>query len=152
MSDCHGARRAAETVLDRHEDIKTVFFLGDGVNDIESIMPFYTGRHFFTVSGNCDRRSTAPLQDIASVDGVRVLYTHGHGFYVKYTLENLYAAAESSGASLALYGHTHKAAAEYRDGIYLVNPGALYGSREGGNGYAVIDVTAGGIVTSLMKI
>ena len=45
MSDCHGSRRAVETVLSRHEDIKNVFYLGDGVREVDEIKEFYRDRH-----------------------------------------------------------------------------------------------------------
>ena len=40
---------------------------------------------------------------------------------------------------------------EYREGIYMVCPGAL-GNSIDGPGYAIIDVTEKGIVTNLLKL
>jgi predicted phosphodiesterase len=53
---------------------------------------------------------------------------------------------------LVLYGHTHIAGSTYRDGVYFVNPGALRASRDGKEGYAIVDINPKGIVTSLMKL
>lgn len=152
MSDCHGSRRALQTALDAHPDIKQIFYLGDGVRDIEEMMQFYPDKIFNIVSGNCDWNSMYPTYSEKVIEGVRIIFTHGHRHNVKYTTEKLYEMAKNVGATLVLYGHTHCAKSEYCDGVYLVNPGALHGAREGREGYAVIDITSQGIMPSLMKI
>ncbi len=152
MSDCHGAQRTLEEVLNRHSDIKKVFFLGDGVAQVEQVRIFFPDRDFCVVSGNCDWNSLYRNIDTALVEGVKIIFTHGNRHGVKYSTDRLFEMAKANGATLVLYGHTHIAKEEYRDGIYAVNPGALNGSRNGPNGYAVIDVTPKGIVTSLMKV
>ncbi len=152
MSDCHGNRRALETVLDRHNDIKKVFYLGDGVNAVDEIKAFYPDKTFYTVSGNCDWGSDHPQYGETVVEGIRVVFTHGHRYGVKYGTERLFEAAANVGARLVLFGHTHIASQEYRDGIYVINPGALHGAREGREGYAIIDISSAGIMPSLMRI
>lgn len=152
MSDCHGSCRAVEKALDVHPDIKKVFYLGDGVAQIEEIQSFYPDREFNIVAGNCDWNSVYPAYKESTVENVRIIYTHGHKYNVKYGTEQLYEAAVNAGAGLALYGHTHIADVKYRDGIYLVNPGALHGARNGGESYAVIDITKAGIMPSVMKL
>lgn len=152
LSDCHGALRHAERAIEAHPDIKKIFFLGDGADEVFGLQSFYSDRTFYIVSGNCDPFSTFPNFGEVVIEGKRILYTHGHRYSVKYSTEMLFEIAKNINADLALYGHTHVAKEEYRDGIYLVNPGALNHSREGGNSYAIIDVTSKGIVTSFMKI
>lgn len=152
MSDSHGSRRAVETVLERHDDIKNVFFLGDGVGDIDSVKKFFGDKNYYTVRGNCDWNSEYPVFGEAVIEGVRIIFTHGHKLDVKYGTEKLFETAVNYRATVALYGHTHIADSHYRDGIYLINPGALHGSRNGADGYAVIDITKQGIMPSLMKI
>ena len=152
MSDCHGSKRAVETVLFRHSDINTVFYLGDGIEDFFAVAEFFKGKNYYAVSGNCDWNSLYPSLGEAVLEGVRIIYTHGHRYGVKYGNEKLYEAAVNTKAQLVLYGHTHKAEAVYSDGIYFVNPGALHGARAGHEGYAVIDITEKGIVPSLMRL
>ncbi len=152
MSDCHGAMGTMDKVLKRHEDIKKVFFLGDGLEQLEELMPFFSDRDFKYVSGNRDWNVMRASIDSTVIDGVKIIYTHGNLLGVKYSRQQLFETAKANGATLVLYGHTHIAKEEYQDGIYVVNPGALNGSRQGPNGYAVIDVTPNGIVTSLMKV
>ncbi len=152
MSDCHGSKRAVEEVLSRHEDISTVFYLGDGVEAFLSVVELYKNKNHHIVSGNCDWSCAYPLYGEVILEGVRIVYTHGHRYNVKYGTEQLYDMAVNTKAQLVLYGHSHIAESVYRDGIYLVNPGALHGAREGKEGYAVIDVTKKGIVPSLMRL
>ena len=152
MSDCHGAQRTLEEILHRHSDIKKVFFLGDGITQVDEVKNFFPDRDFKIVSGNCDWDPIYRNIDTEIINGVKIVFTHGNRHGVKYSTDRLFETAKACGAVLALYGDTHVAKEEYRDGVYLVNPGALNGSRQGPNGYAVIDVTPNGIVTSLMKV
>ncbi len=152
MSDCHGSKRAVETVLSRHEDINNVFYLGDGVEEFLQVTEFFKNKNYYIVSGNCDWNSMYPTYGETVLDGVTVIYTHGHLYGVKYGTEKLYEAAVTCKAKLVLYGHTHIADSKYRDGVYIVNPGALRASRDGKEGYAIVDINQKGIVTSLMKL
>ena len=152
MSDCHGALRNAERAIEAHPDIKKVFYLGDGADEAAGLQAFYGDRTFYIVSGNCDPFSSFQNFGETVIEGKRIFYTPGHRYSVKYGTDTLYETARNRGVDLALYGHTHIAKEEYRDGIYLVNPGALSHPREGGAGYAVIDVTSKGIVTTFMKV
>ncbi len=152
LSDCHGARRDIEKVLEKHQDIKKVFYLGDLVKDIDAVKDFYNDRQFFIVSGNCDWNSEYPSYGESLIEGIKVVYTHGHRYNVKYGTEKLFETAKAVGAKLVLYGHTHIARQEYREGIFLVNPGAIHRAREGREGYAIIDITSQGIMPSLITL
>ena len=67
---------------------------------------------------------------------------------MKKTLYNLECAARDRKADIALYGHTHQAEIEYRDGLYLMNPGSLHGSY---GTYGIIDITPAGLVPNIVK-
>ena len=151
ISDSHGRRSSVDFTLQAHPHAKHVFFLGDNVRDIEAVKEFYTDRIFHIVQGNCDGDTPYPTTDICTIEGVKILFTHGHYHNVKYTTATLQNAAEKSGAQIALYGHTHIAKTEYIGGLYIVNPGSIAHSREGGNSYAVIDITPSGIMPIIIK-
>ena len=152
MSDGHGAVRDFEKILDKHSDIKHIFYLGDGVEAVAESVKFFTDRIFHLVSGNCDWGQNYPDYDETVLEGVRIIFTHGHRHGVKYTTENLKALADNVGAKLVLYGHTHIAREEYQDGVYIVNPGALKGAREGRESYAIIDLSKAGICVNIIKV
>ena len=50
-------------------------------------------------------------------------------------------AAREAHADICLFGHTHQQMTDYRDGLYLMNPGAV---AEGC--YGMVDITPGGIM------
>ncbi len=152
ISDSHGNTRVIDKILSSQPDAKYVFFLGDCVSDIEDFEFLYPDKKFCTVSGNCDYFSTLPSVGVETVNGVRILYTHGHTFGVKGGTQRLYETAKENCCHIALYGHTHIANTLYEDGIYIVNPGSCSHSRNGLPSYAVIDITDKGIMPFLVKL
>lgn len=151
VSDLHRRKSNFERVLEKHKDIINVIFLGDGVKDAEEISGFFAQKRFFLLSGNCDFLSLLPSSKIITLAGVDILATHGHTYRVKNGTERLYEAAKIRGVKLALYGHTHIPKIEYKDGIYMVCPGALGNSSEG-PAYAIIDLDEKGIMPNILKL
>ena len=88
-------------------------------------------------------RAAGNLLDIVELhlEDSDVLYTHGHPFHVKFGLAELEQAAREAHADICLFGHTHQQMTDYRDGVYLMNPGAV---AEGC--YGMVDITPGGIM------
>lgn len=62
-------------------------------------------------------------------------------FHVKFGLAELEQAAREAHADICLFGHTHQQMTDYRDGLYLMNPGAAAEGR-----YGMVDITPGGIM------
>lgn len=151
VSDMHRRKSHFEKVMEKYPHITTVFFLGDGADGVEELAGFYPEKNFTILSGNCDFSSKYPSKGFFTVNGVKILATHGHTYGVKGGRDSLFAAAEQAGAKLALYGHTHVQMEEYQNGIYAVCPGALDNSIYG-PGYAIIDITEKGIVVNLLKL
>ena len=142
LSDSHRDSFSLYNAIDREPTAEVVYFLGDGIYEAEAAAGRYTGqKQFICVKGNCDFYCDAPAKDIRTVEGVRIYATHGYAENVKYTYQNLFYAAEENGCTIALFGHTHTPYSEYRDGIYLFNPGSV---REGR--YGVIDIAEKGII------
>jgi len=152
ISDIHNGYFNAYNVIKKHTDIKTVFFLGDGCRYLQTLKDAFPDRKFCAVSGNCDfGEFEYPYTNIEIINDVKIIYTHGHKFGVKYGLYELLSYAKSVGAGLVLYGHTHIADEKYIDGIHIVNPGSVTLGRSGGNSYAIVDITDSGIVTNIIK-
>ena len=125
ISDVHGYYAELCMILDREKDIKDVIFLGDGLDDIDRAKMEYSDHNFICVKGNCDIRRTEPTMNILSLDGYKVLITHGDGFDVKSSKLGLRRAAIGLGADIALYGHTHRQYYEYIEGLYIFCPGSV---------------------------
>lgn len=151
LSDLHRRRSRFEEAVEQQPEARQVIFLGDGAAEAAELAAFYPDRTFHILSGNCDFNSFYPASKVLELGGVRILATHGHPYSVKSGTGRLWEAAKTAGARLALYGHTHLPKVEYRDGIYLVCPGALCGAGSP-PGYAVIDLVDSGIMPIQIKL
>ncbi len=122
----------------RRENPTLCFFLGDGERDLKQVQERFPSLPFYAVRGNCDPRSALSSALTCVVGGVCIFAAHGHLYNVKYEpeLDSLAAAARDAGARLVLFGHTHRARLEVRNGITFLNPGSI-GHRTR-PGYAVV--------------
>ena len=139
FSDSHGNAEAVAGLLPLVAENDYVIHLGDGVGDIRKLRDYYPDKTYFC-AGNCDFLSQYPTQGILEVEGVRILYCHGHQYGVKQDLLSLALAAKSRDCALALYGHTHEAKITQLEGVTLVNPGTLRYEVGKGGSYAYIVV------------
>ena len=149
ISDSHGDSYAVRQAIAEQPSAKILFFLGDGEYDLRFLDDAPSaGLFVHKVKGNCDYGSALPAYVVDEVNGVRIYASHGCQEQVKYGRGLLAERARDSGASIALYGHTHVPDTTYCDGLWLVNPGSI---RE--DSYAVIDITdGGGIMPIIMKL
>lgn len=145
ISDTHGYYAELSLILEREKDIKDVIFLGDGLSDMDRAKMEYPDRNFICVKGNCDLFSKASSMDILTLDGYKVLITHGDGFDVKSSKLGLRRAAIGMGADIVLYGHTHRQYYEYLEGLYLFNPGSVKPEAEMAYipSYGILDTSEG---------
>lgn len=113
----------------RQERPDALVHLGDHANDARVLAEEYPLLPLVTVKGNCDLATDAPEQARMNWDGTVIFAVHGHRYHVKNGLLSLRYAALEQGAHIALFGHTHCPYCEYRDGLWLLNPGACGGVR-----------------------
>ena len=130
VSDSHGYDLWLERYLElcRREKYDAVFHLGDYDSDARWLerrleIPM------ISVAGNCDSFSKKPRMARAAYGSHRLLAVHGHLQDVKYGYDRLSYYAEDQGATIALFGHTHRAYVGWVGGVLLVNPGALMDGR-----------------------
>lgn len=148
LSDSHGQRRALQRALAAQPEARQVFFLGDGWRDMQEIREADPERTYWTVPGNCDGAVEQSPAGEATLGGVKIFFTHGHLYRVKWGTELLAEAARSRGAALALFGHTHIPCETYDRGVHLFNPGSI---GRGGT-YGLIELGPGGILTQVMAV
>lgn len=125
VSDSHGRKSDIERIIKEAKDIEGVLFLGDGLADIARVQSSYPNLDFYVVRGNCDISAVTPPMQILTLGDLKVMLCHGDGFDVKMSLLALRRTAISLGASVVLYGHTHKQYYEYLDGLYIFCPGSV---------------------------
>ena len=146
LSDSHGESWELSRAIAAQPGAKYIIHLGDGASDMEGLVRD-PGKIVLQVRGNGDFDSDLPYALHGSLGGVGYYACHGHHERVKFTESILLEKAEKFGASLVLYGHTHCAVTNYRDGVWLMNPGSV---RRGE--YGAVDSTEQGILPILMKI
>lgn len=153
ISDSHKKEWVINDIINRHSNINTVLFLGDGAKEFLSVAEKYPQKNFLAVCGNNDSAFLGlNYQESLTLEGVRILLTHGHLFNVNYGTDNLIKIAKELNYKIVLYGHTHIPEVKYIDGIYCVNPGSVSRSRNGTNTYAVIDILKSGIFPIIMNV
>jgi uncharacterized protein len=144
VSDSHHDISSLVPVLRKfasHVDL--IVHLGDGVEDLgpasraaKVSLPRVEG-----VRGNGDDDPELWPRRLIGSSERPILLLHGHLEGVNDDLGRIVVAAESSGASLVLFGHTHRPFFEEYRGVLALNPGSI--SRPRGRDYptfAVIEV------------
>ncbi len=63
----------------------------------------------------------------------RAFLTHGHGYGVSMGYDRILEEAESRGADLVFFGHTHRPVNEKIGNIRILNPGSLSYPRQNGH-------------------
>lgn len=137
FSDSHRMESRVFEVIERHKDNADLFlFLGDGNDDVDTAIMVYRDINIDRVSGNCDFSSPYPSSKIIEFAGKRILFTHGHPYYVKHGYSMIMEEAERQSIDICLFGHTHIPYTEIVNKTYYMNPGSL---RDGA--YGIIDIT-----------
>lgn len=140
LSDSHGALHYLRRILSEERETEIVFFLGDGLDDIEKVKGDYPEKKFICVKGNNDFYHKEEKEAYKYIDGVTIMACHGDSYRVRSGLYDLIKKVDSVRGNLALYGHTHKSDL-YNDaatGICAVNPGAVCEGK-----YCVLDIANG---------
>lgn len=140
FSDSHGNTQAMICAV-REYCPGLIIHLGDYTRDADKLSKEFPDIPMRSVRGNCDIGSLSAEADRFEVEGVEVFITHGHRYSVKLGLDRLLNAAHFSGAALALFGHTHKAAYFETGAMQALNPGAAGDPRN--PTYARIEIQSG---------
>ena len=155
FSDSHGSAYNIRLALSKHSDAEVIFFLGDGLRDLEDFI-LDRNRAWFAVQGNCDYNALLGEAFVKKTDsitlmGKRIFLTHGDLYGVKYGLDGVKKLALDHNADIVLFGHTHQPLEKYiptdEGGFYLFNPGSIGGGFDGAS-YGVINITDKGVLLS----
>lgn len=126
ISDSHGAalRLKRMPMFCEAEKIDLVLHLGDMIEDARALERSLT-IPVCAVRGNCDYYDQGERERRLTVEGKRILMTHGDMHGVKYGYDRLSYYAEENGMDVALFGHTHRAFMAVMGRVLMINPGAL---------------------------
>ncbi len=156
FSDSHGNTRNMKEAIARNSDAEVVFFLGDGLNDADTLEANDATRAWLAVAGNCDymplfKDGFVKKTDSITLMGKKIVFTHGDLYGVKYGMGGLLSLAGERGADIVLFGHTHEALEKYYNlengGAYFFNPGSI-----GDGSYGLLLLTDKGILLSHGRI
>lgn len=149
LSDSHGDLRSMKQAV-RAEQPDYVLHLGDCSRDAEHLRQAFPMLAIAGVRGNCDYADyITPEEKLIEYAGVRLLLCHGHRYGVKSSLLRLNMSAQEKEADVALFGHTHRAFCEEKNGIWLLNPGSCGYDRPS---CGIIEIRNGKAVCSVKPI
>ena len=148
----HNSGALLDLVLSLKPSVNKLLFLGDGLRDLDDIESVFPDLGILAVRGNCDFSGTAPADLLFFEQDIGIYMTHGHTFGVRQSTAPLVEHAESLGASVALFGHTHIPYLSFDGSVHLMNPGSLAQPRMGGPTYGIIEITDGKITCHIEKL
>ena len=146
FSDSHGESRYMKEIILMHSDAEAVFFLGDGLREVDVLREGFRDKIWVAVRGNCDFYAyfgDAPAQKLETLylSGYKISATHGDLYGAKYGLGGLIKLGLDTGADIVLFGHTHlpleKYVSDYERPMYLFNPGSI---SSGSRSFGIMDL------------
>lgn len=138
-SDSHGNWYGLQEMVDR-ENPEMLWFLGDGERDWGQVK-LSQQTAFVAVCGNCDFMSMEPPYRKIKLYGKTIYLTHGHLYGAKQGLYGLMNQALQHQADMVLYGHTHHAQLDEREGCLYLCPGSMGHQEER---YAIVTIPEDG--------
>lgn len=134
VSDTHRRDGNLTWVLDKTGPVDMLIHCGD-VEGSEEFIKEIAGCPVHMVLGNNDFFSDLPREEEFMIGSYKVWLTHGHNYYVSMGNETIKDEAQSRGANIVMYGHTHKPAIDLGRkpmDVTAINPGSLSYPRQEG--------------------
>jgi len=152
FADSHGNADVLRNILHDQRDAEVVIHLGDGEREFDELRPEHSDKIMRSVRGNSDWGSQSKMIDSIVLEQKRIIFAHGHTFNVKQSTSIILDVAIDMNAHIALFGHTHYSMTDYKQGVYLMNPGSPTNPRRGRATYGIIDITEDGIITQIVPV
>lgn len=161
VSDSHGFSSVLSRIIQqRGSHCDALIFCGDGMSDITSCVeqasvdkefaatlppviaivegngdadryPYINPEHYDNPKAPLYKEFKVPLTQSLTVAKHILFVTHGHRYSLLSGTDALALEAKKAKAELILYGHTHIALAEQKDGALMLNPGSCTRPRGG---------------------
>ena len=141
FSDSHGKVNRMR-VIAKKENPDLILHLGDYESDCADTFPDF---RVVKVRGNCDFGSAEETERFLDFGAEKIWMTHGHEYQVKSGLGSLLKRGAEQGATLILYGHTHRRYLLETADYTVLNPGTPDQS------YGVILLEGGKIVSVSLR-
>ena len=142
FSDTHGDISPCKAILS-NVPADMIFHLGDTVSDAKRLSDSFPEIPVNFVFGNNDGYAPGLTRKVITIDGVTILLSHGHDLGVSYGVEKCAALAKKSGASLALFGHTHFPSDQMCLGVRCFCPGSVSRPRNSKASCGILEIENG---------
>ena len=144
VSDTHGRDENLEEAVLREAPFDYLIHCGD-VEGREIFIEALAECPCIIVAGNNDFFTDLSHEEEITLEGHKMLFTHGHYYFVSRNHDRLVEKAREDNCQIAMYGHTHTPVIEEEDGILVINPGSLTYPRQRGRrpSYAVMELEQG---------
>lgn len=145
VSDTHGREENLKKVLKLEGTPDYMIHLGDSESGEECIRGM-VNCPVYMVAGNCDFFTNLPKTAVITIDGCRIMITHGHYYYVSVGTRDLVEEAKANDCSVAMFGHTHRPFVDESDPeLTVLNPGSLAFPRQEGRrpSYVTMEIDGG---------
>ena len=116
LSDTHGLLRPE--VLPALLGCEHILHAGD-VGDASILDVLRTVAPVTAIRGNID--GTGPCAALPATEAVTLA---GHLFYLVHSIDDLDLHPAAAGIAAVIYGHSHQAAMDWKDGVLYFNPGS----------------------------
>jgi putative phosphoesterase len=107
VSDSHGRNYYLEKAIDRVKPIDLLIHLGD-LEGSEEYVTEIAPCKVEIVAGNNDFFTNMEKDKLITIGNYKVFLSHGHRYGVNYGADKIKEIAMQHGASIAMFGHTHK--------------------------------------------
>lgn len=127
VSDTHKRDENLRAVIRKEQPFDMMIHLGDTEGSEIYFEDWVRNERcsVYTVRGNNDFFSAAPPERMIYIGKYRVFMTHGHMYGVSMSTAVLREEAASRGATIAMFGHSHRPHLTRKDGMIVLNPGSL---------------------------
>ncbi len=126
FSDSHGTITYMQQAI-RSEEPDVVLHLGDVMRDARALQREYPQLRLEQVCGNCDGPDAQPEELELTLQGHKIMMTHGHPYHVKLGSAWVVRTAQERGAEVLLFGHTHIPLVDRVGSLWVMNPGTIQG-------------------------
>ncbi|MFU0826110.1 MAG: Phosphoesterase [Lachnoclostridium sp.] len=146
VSDSHGRNYNLEKALNKVKPIDLLIHLGDFEGSEDSIRSLVSCKTEM-VSGNNDFFAGVERDKVIQIGNYTVFLTHGHRYGVNFGTERLKSVAKQYGASIAIFGHTHKPLIDLSGSVWVINPGSISQPRQENRkpSFIIMDLDSNGL-------
>jgi putative phosphoesterase len=131
VSDSHGRNYYLEKAIKRVQPIDLLIHLGDYEGSQEYIKAIAPCK-VEMVSGNNDYNIDMDKDKLITIGNYSVFLTHGHRYGVNYGIDRIKEIGMEYGASIVIFGHTHRPLIDLSSSIWAINPGSISQPRQEG--------------------